>query len=198
MALCPLPFALRPPSPSLGRLTPLPSLQVLDSEQDPAERVPEVEEDLDLLYDTLDMENPSDSGPDLEDDDSVLSTPKPKLRCAGGPDEAGGAGGEEGGVLRRGPAWGDSTRGAHRSRGTAGWVTLGKLDSGGCCLQEAVGPVRLAVGAPRVLAARQGALTGGQPEERAHTGVRCGRPRPLPARRAASDPALACPRPHVA
>nr|KAF6270120.1 hypothetical protein mPipKuh1_013054 [Pipistrellus kuhlii] len=56
------------------------SEEVLDSEQDPAERVPEVEEDLDLLYDTLDMENPSDSGPDLEDDDSVLSTPKPKLR----------------------------------------------------------------------------------------------------------------------
>ncbi|XP_057344043.1 phosphofurin acidic cluster sorting protein 2 isoform X8 [Manis pentadactyla] len=53
---------------------------VLDSEQDPAEHVPEVEEDLDLLYDTLDMENPSDSGPDMEDDDSVLSTPKPKLR----------------------------------------------------------------------------------------------------------------------
>ncbi|XP_054571649.1 phosphofurin acidic cluster sorting protein 2 isoform X3 [Eptesicus fuscus] len=56
------------------------SEEVLDSEQDPAERVPEAEEDLDLLYDTLDMENPSDSGPDLEDDDSVLSTPKPKLR----------------------------------------------------------------------------------------------------------------------
>uniref|UniRef100_G3TXF7 Phosphofurin acidic cluster sorting protein 2 n=1 Tax=Loxodonta africana TaxID=9785 RepID=G3TXF7_LOXAF len=54
--------------------------EVLDSEQDPAEQVPEVEEDLDLLYDTLDMENPSDSGPDMEDDDSVLSTPKPKLR----------------------------------------------------------------------------------------------------------------------
>ncbi|XP_069346963.1 phosphofurin acidic cluster sorting protein 2 isoform X2 [Eulemur rufifrons] len=54
--------------------------EVLDSEQDPAEHVPEAEEDLDLLYDTLDMENPSDSGPDMEDDDSVLSTPKPKLR----------------------------------------------------------------------------------------------------------------------
>lgn len=60
----------------------LPLPQVLDSEQDPAEHVPEVEEDLDLLYDTLDVENPSDSGPDMEDDDSVLSTPKPKLRCA--------------------------------------------------------------------------------------------------------------------
>ncbi|XP_032302183.1 phosphofurin acidic cluster sorting protein 2 isoform X9 [Coturnix japonica] len=54
--------------------------EVLDSEQDPAEHVPEVEEDLDLLYDTLDIENPSDSGPDMEDDDSVLSTPKPKLK----------------------------------------------------------------------------------------------------------------------
>uniref|UniRef100_A0A8D1A7G8 Phosphofurin acidic cluster sorting protein 2 n=1 Tax=Sus scrofa TaxID=9823 RepID=A0A8D1A7G8_PIG len=54
--------------------------EVLDSEQDPAEHVPEVEEDLDLLYDTLDVENPSDSGPDMDDDDSVLSTPKPKLR----------------------------------------------------------------------------------------------------------------------
>ncbi|XP_053104421.1 phosphofurin acidic cluster sorting protein 2 isoform X7 [Hemicordylus capensis] len=54
--------------------------EVLDSEQDPAEHVPEVEEDLDLLYDTLDMDNPSDSGPDMEDDDSVLSTPKPKLK----------------------------------------------------------------------------------------------------------------------
>ncbi|KAM6201636.1 phosphofurin acidic cluster sorting protein 2 [Rhynchocyon petersi] len=56
------------------------SEEVLDSEQDPTEHVPEVEEDLDLLYDTLDIENPSDSGPDMEDDDSVLSTPKPKLR----------------------------------------------------------------------------------------------------------------------
>ncbi|OXB57802.1 hypothetical protein ASZ78_000160 [Callipepla squamata] len=54
--------------------------EVLDSEQDPAEHAPEVEEDLDLLYDTLDIENPSDSGPEMEDDDSVLSTPKPKLK----------------------------------------------------------------------------------------------------------------------
>ncbi|OCT68800.1 hypothetical protein XELAEV_18040090mg [Xenopus laevis] len=54
--------------------------EVLDSEQDPGEHVPEVEEDLDLLYDTLDIENPSDSGPEMEDDDSVLSTPKPKLK----------------------------------------------------------------------------------------------------------------------
>ncbi|XP_042525084.1 phosphofurin acidic cluster sorting protein 2 isoform X5 [Dipodomys spectabilis] len=55
------------------------SEEVLDSEQDPAEHVPEAEEDLDLLYDTLDVDNPSDSGPDMDDDDSVLSTPKPKL-----------------------------------------------------------------------------------------------------------------------
>ncbi|XP_075048255.1 phosphofurin acidic cluster sorting protein 2 isoform X5 [Mixophyes fleayi] len=54
--------------------------EVLDSEQDPGEHVPEVEEDIDLLYDTLDIENPSDSGPEMEDDDSVLSTPKPKLK----------------------------------------------------------------------------------------------------------------------
>uniref|UniRef100_A0A6Q2XNM6 Phosphofurin acidic cluster sorting protein 2 n=1 Tax=Esox lucius TaxID=8010 RepID=A0A6Q2XNM6_ESOLU len=51
---------------------------VLDSEQDPAEPPPEVEEDLDL--ESLEFENPSDSGPDLDDDDSVLSTPKPKLK----------------------------------------------------------------------------------------------------------------------
>ncbi len=51
---------------------------MLDSEQDPAEPPPEVEEDLDL--ESLDFENPSDSGPDLDDDESVLSTPKPKLK----------------------------------------------------------------------------------------------------------------------
>uniref|UniRef100_A0A674AX59 Phosphofurin acidic cluster sorting protein 2 n=1 Tax=Salmo trutta TaxID=8032 RepID=A0A674AX59_SALTR len=51
---------------------------VLDSEQDPAEPPPEVEEDLDL--ESLEFENPSDSGPELDDDDSVLSTPKPKLK----------------------------------------------------------------------------------------------------------------------
>ncbi|KAK3554819.1 hypothetical protein QTP70_034447, partial [Hemibagrus guttatus] len=50
-------------------------VSVLDSEQDPAEPPPEVEEDLE----SLDFENPSDS-PDLEDDDSVLSTPKPQLK----------------------------------------------------------------------------------------------------------------------
>ncbi|KAK1327360.1 LOW QUALITY PROTEIN: hypothetical protein QTO34_017013 [Cnephaeus nilssonii] len=54
------------------------SEEVLDPEQDPGEHVLEVEEDLNLLYDML--ENPSDSGPDIEDDDSVLSTPTPKLR----------------------------------------------------------------------------------------------------------------------
>uniref|UniRef100_A0A7N9AYZ9 Phosphofurin acidic cluster sorting protein 2 n=1 Tax=Mastacembelus armatus TaxID=205130 RepID=A0A7N9AYZ9_9TELE len=36
------------------------------------------EEDLDL--DSVEFENPSDSGPELDDDDSVLSTPKPKLK----------------------------------------------------------------------------------------------------------------------
>ncbi|XP_054840790.1 phosphofurin acidic cluster sorting protein 2, partial [Eublepharis macularius] len=56
------------------------SEEVLDSEQDPTEPVAEADEDLDLLYDTLDIDNPSDSGPDMEDDESVLSTPKPKLK----------------------------------------------------------------------------------------------------------------------
>ncbi|XP_040189298.1 phosphofurin acidic cluster sorting protein 2 isoform X2 [Rana temporaria] len=54
--------------------------EVLDSEQDPGEHVTEVEEDIDLLYDALDIDNPSDSCPEMEDDDSVLSTPKPKLK----------------------------------------------------------------------------------------------------------------------
>uniref|UniRef100_G1PYP7 Phosphofurin acidic cluster sorting protein 2 n=1 Tax=Myotis lucifugus TaxID=59463 RepID=G1PYP7_MYOLU len=54
------------------------SEEVLDPEQDHGEHVPEVEEDLDLLYDML--QNPSDSGPDTEDDGSVLSTLKPRLR----------------------------------------------------------------------------------------------------------------------
>ncbi|XP_010792155.1 phosphofurin acidic cluster sorting protein 2-like, partial [Notothenia coriiceps] len=52
---------------------------VLDSEQDPAEPPPEVEEE-DLDLDSVEFENPSDSGPELDDDDSVLSTPKPKLK----------------------------------------------------------------------------------------------------------------------
>lgn len=42
----------------------------------------EVEEDLDLLYDSLEVYNQSDSGPEMEDNESVLSTPKPKLRFA--------------------------------------------------------------------------------------------------------------------
>ncbi|XP_060938237.1 phosphofurin acidic cluster sorting protein 2 isoform X2 [Limanda limanda] len=55
------------------------SEEVLDSEQDPAEPTPEVEEE-DLDLDSVEFENPSDSGPELDDDDSVLSTPKPKLK----------------------------------------------------------------------------------------------------------------------
>uniref|UniRef100_G1Q346 Phosphofurin acidic cluster sorting protein 1/2 C-terminal domain-containing protein n=1 Tax=Myotis lucifugus TaxID=59463 RepID=G1Q346_MYOLU len=47
-------------------------------EQDTAEHVPELEWDLDLLFNTL--QNPRDSVPDMEDDNSTLSTPKPKLR----------------------------------------------------------------------------------------------------------------------
>lgn len=113
-------------------------LQVLDSEQDPAERVPEAEEDLDLLYDTLDMENPSDSGPDLEDDDSVLSTPKPKLRCAR-------AWGWRG-ALGRGPAWGDRAHRAHRFPGNSGWVTRKAGPRGVACRRRR--GQRLAVGAP--------------------------------------------------
>ncbi|XP_037550587.1 phosphofurin acidic cluster sorting protein 2 [Nematolebias whitei] len=53
--------------------------EVLDSERDPAEPPPEVEEE-DLDLDSVEFENPSDSGPELDDDDSVLSTPKPKLK----------------------------------------------------------------------------------------------------------------------
>ncbi|XP_058680556.1 phosphofurin acidic cluster sorting protein 1-like, partial [Ammospiza caudacuta] len=41
---------------------------------------PAVAEDLDALYDSLEIFNPSDSGADLDDTDSVLSTPKPRLR----------------------------------------------------------------------------------------------------------------------
>nr|XP_042093585.1 phosphofurin acidic cluster sorting protein 1 isoform X3 [Ovis aries] len=44
------------------------------------EQIREVEEDLDELYDSLEMYNPSDSGPEMEETESVLSTPKPKLR----------------------------------------------------------------------------------------------------------------------
>uniref|UniRef100_G1PUR4 Phosphofurin acidic cluster sorting protein 1/2 C-terminal domain-containing protein n=1 Tax=Myotis lucifugus TaxID=59463 RepID=G1PUR4_MYOLU len=56
-------------------------LKVLEGcglEQDTAEHVPKLEWDLDLLFNTL--QNPRDSGPDMEDDNSTLSTPKPKLR----------------------------------------------------------------------------------------------------------------------
>ncbi|KAI2651273.1 Phosphofurin acidic cluster sorting protein 1 [Labeo rohita] len=44
------------------------------------EQIRDVEEDLDELYDSLEMYNPSDSGPDMEETDSIISTPKPKLR----------------------------------------------------------------------------------------------------------------------
>ncbi|XP_036618714.1 phosphofurin acidic cluster sorting protein 1 [Trichosurus vulpecula] len=44
------------------------------------EQIREVEEDLDELYDSLEMYNPSDSGPEMEETESVLSTPKPKLK----------------------------------------------------------------------------------------------------------------------
>ncbi|XP_013984990.1 phosphofurin acidic cluster sorting protein 1a [Salmo salar] len=44
------------------------------------EHIRDVEEDLDELYDSLEMYNPSDSGPEMEETDSILSTPKPKLR----------------------------------------------------------------------------------------------------------------------
>lgn len=53
-------------------------VQVLDS--DPVDQTQEVEEDLDLLYDSLEVYNQSDSGPEMEDNESVLSTPKPKLK----------------------------------------------------------------------------------------------------------------------
>ncbi|XP_006105914.1 phosphofurin acidic cluster sorting protein 2-like [Myotis lucifugus] len=53
------------------------SEEVLDSDQDPTEPVPEME-DLDLLNDTL--KNPSDGGPDIEYDSSILSNTKPNTR----------------------------------------------------------------------------------------------------------------------
>ncbi|XP_044538376.1 phosphofurin acidic cluster sorting protein 1 [Gracilinanus agilis] len=46
----------------------------------PPLQIREVEEDLDELYDSLEMYNPSDSGPEMEETESVLSTPKPKLK----------------------------------------------------------------------------------------------------------------------
>uniref|UniRef100_A0A8C1BV77 Phosphofurin acidic cluster sorting protein 2-like n=1 Tax=Cyprinus carpio carpio TaxID=630221 RepID=A0A8C1BV77_CYPCA len=65
-------------SVSLTRVRSTVSLSVLDS--DPVDQTQEVEEDLDLLYDSLEVFNQSDSGPELEDNESVLSTPKPKLK----------------------------------------------------------------------------------------------------------------------
>ncbi|XP_026179757.1 phosphofurin acidic cluster sorting protein 1-like isoform X2 [Mastacembelus armatus] len=52
--------------------------EVLDS--DPVGQSQDADEDLDLLYDNLEIYNPSDSGPELDDNDSIVSTPKPKLR----------------------------------------------------------------------------------------------------------------------
>ncbi|XP_061407462.1 phosphofurin acidic cluster sorting protein 2-like isoform X1 [Lethenteron reissneri] len=51
--------------------------EVLDSEPDPH---PQEVEDLDFLYKSLDVYNPSDSGPEMEEDESLMSTPKPKLK----------------------------------------------------------------------------------------------------------------------
>ncbi|XP_032871120.1 phosphofurin acidic cluster sorting protein 1-like [Amblyraja radiata] len=53
---------------------------VLALENVSTEQIQEVEEDLDLLYDSLELYNPSDSGPEMEETESVLSTPKPKLK----------------------------------------------------------------------------------------------------------------------
>ncbi len=44
------------------------------------EQIRDVEEDLDELYDSLEMYNPSDSDPDMEETDSIISIPKPQLR----------------------------------------------------------------------------------------------------------------------
>uniref|UniRef100_A0A7M4FW92 Phosphofurin acidic cluster sorting protein 2-like n=1 Tax=Crocodylus porosus TaxID=8502 RepID=A0A7M4FW92_CROPO len=52
--------------------------EVLDS--DPVDQTQDVEEDLGLLYDSLEECNNSDSGPEIEDNESVHSTPKPTLR----------------------------------------------------------------------------------------------------------------------
>ncbi|XP_052395622.1 phosphofurin acidic cluster sorting protein 2-like isoform X1 [Carassius gibelio] len=51
--------------------------EVLDS--DPVDQTQEVE-DLDLLYDSLEVYNQSDSGPEMDDNESLLSTPKPTLK----------------------------------------------------------------------------------------------------------------------
>uniref|UniRef100_A0A3Q2NUZ3 Phosphofurin acidic cluster sorting protein 2 n=1 Tax=Fundulus heteroclitus TaxID=8078 RepID=A0A3Q2NUZ3_FUNHE len=73
-------FDVRKPKKQRRSIVRTPSItRVLDSEQDPAEPPPEVEEE-DLDLDSVEFENPSDSCPELDDDDSVLSTPKPKLK----------------------------------------------------------------------------------------------------------------------
>ncbi|XP_067877602.1 phosphofurin acidic cluster sorting protein 1-like isoform X2 [Heterodontus francisci] len=54
--------------------------EVLALEHVSTEQIQEVEEDLDLLYDSLELYNPSDSGPEMEETESVVSTPKPKLK----------------------------------------------------------------------------------------------------------------------
>uniref|UniRef100_G1PZ05 Uncharacterized protein n=1 Tax=Myotis lucifugus TaxID=59463 RepID=G1PZ05_MYOLU len=55
----------------------LEKFKVLEEAVDSTEHVPELEWDLDHLFNTL--QNPRDSGPDMEGDNSTLSTPKPKL-----------------------------------------------------------------------------------------------------------------------
>uniref|UniRef100_A0A8C2F6X6 Phosphofurin acidic cluster sorting protein 1-like n=1 Tax=Cyprinus carpio TaxID=7962 RepID=A0A8C2F6X6_CYPCA len=52
--------------------------EVLDS--DPVDQTQEGEEELDLLDDSLEVFKQSDSGPELGDNESVRSTPKPKLK----------------------------------------------------------------------------------------------------------------------
>lgn len=52
--------------------------QVLDS--DPVDQTQEAEEDLGLLYDSAEECNNSESSPEIEDNESVHSTPKPTLR----------------------------------------------------------------------------------------------------------------------
>lgn len=64
-------------APDVSMMLSVPAWQVLDS--DPVDQTQEVE-DLDLLYDSLEVYNQSDSGPEMEDNESVLSTPKPKLK----------------------------------------------------------------------------------------------------------------------
>ncbi|XP_062244246.1 phosphofurin acidic cluster sorting protein 1-like isoform X2 [Platichthys flesus] len=54
--------------------------KVTDEVLDPVGQSQEVQEDLDLLYDSLELYNPSDSGPELDDNESLQSTPKPKLK----------------------------------------------------------------------------------------------------------------------